>query len=132
MDVSDELSIESNVSPPALSCPKCNGMLPMALGEVTCSLCEAKVRVNHPATRRKWAEEKISCPGCSKVLVAGVDQRPAELRCGMCETYFTLRPQTPRVEIDCPGCERTLRMKRRPGRRDINCPACETAFSVNF
>ena len=42
--------------------------------------------------RRKWREEKISCPNCSKVLVAGVDQRPAELQCGSCNTYFTLKP----------------------------------------
>lgn len=104
----------------------------MTLGEVSCLLCEAKVRIDHPLTRRKWKEEKLSCPSCSKVLVAGVDQRPAQLKCGTCEAYFTLEAQTPRVEIACPGCERNLRMKRRPGARNIACPACETEFVVRF
>lgn len=130
--MADELVVESQIAPPALSCPKCEGMLPMTLGEVSCLLCEAKVRIDHPLTRRKWKEEKLSCPSCSKVLVAGVDQRPAQLKCGTCEAYFTLQAQTPRVEIACPGCERNLRMKRRPGARNIACPACETEFVVRF
>ncbi len=130
--MSEEYTVESKISPPALSCPKCEGMLPMKLGDLTCQLCDAKVRVDHPLTRRKWNEEKVSCPACSKVLVAGVDHRPAHLKCGMCETHFTLNEQTPRVEISCPGCERNLRMKRRPGRREIECPACETSFAVKF
>jgi DNA-directed RNA polymerase subunit M/transcription elongation factor TFIIS len=130
--MSDELTVESQIAPPPLSCPKCDGMLPVGLGELACKLCEARVRVDHAVTRRKWMEEKLSCPSCSKVLVAGVDSRPAQLKCGMCEAYFTLEAQTPRVEISCPGCERNLRMKRRPGERNIACPACDTEFVVRF
>ena len=130
--MSEELSVESTIAPPALSCPKCNGMLPMRLGDIECTLCNAKVRVNHPGTRKAWMKEKISCPSCSSVLVAGVDKRPAELKCGSCNTYFMLTRKVPRIEVECPGCERTLRMRRRPGRREIECPACSTGFSVNF
>ena len=130
--MSEEYTIESKISPPPLSCPKCNGMLPMKLGDLNCLLCDAKVRIDHPLTRRKWKEEKLSCPECSKVLVAGIDHRPAALKCSSCETHFTLAEQVPRIEISCPGCERNLRMKRRPGRREIECPACETSFAVKF
>ena len=131
--MAEELSVESKVAPPPLSCPKCKGLLPSGLGELQCTLCEARVRVDHPATRRKWREEKLSCPECSKVLVAGVDERPADLKCGSsCESYFTLKAHVPRVEIECPGCHRNLRMKRRPGERMISCPACDTDFTVRF
>ena len=104
----------------------------LATVQINCTLCDARVRVDHPATRRKWKEEKLSCPSCSKVLVAGVDHRPAELKCGSCDSFFTLTPNVPRVEIECPGCHRNLRMKRRPGTREIDCPACDTQFTVRF
>ena len=128
----EELSVESRIAPPSLSCPKCDGLLPSALGEIQCELCQANVRVEHEPTRKKWANERLSCPSCSKVLIAGIDQRPAELRCGGCETQFTLAAKVIRVEIECPACNRGLRMKQRPGQRTINCPACETAFKVSF
>ena len=73
----------------------------MGLGELNCTLCDARVRVDHPLTRRKWKEEKLSCPSCSKVLVAGVDHRPAELKCGTCELISRWRNRC-LVEISCP------------------------------
>ena len=124
--------VESSVEAPSLSCPRCKGMLPMGLGEVTCVLCDARVRVDHPGTRRAWTEEKVACPGCSKVLVAGVDDRPALLRCGSCEVEFHLTPKQAKIEVACPSCDRRLRMNRRPGRREVSCPACDTGFAVNF
>ena len=59
--MSEELSVESRISPPALSCPKCNELLPYELGEVQCTMCSAKVKVEHEGTRKKWADEKVSC-----------------------------------------------------------------------
>ena len=53
--VSEALSVESKVAPPPLSCPKCGGLLPSGLGEINCTLCDARVRVDHAATRRKWS-----------------------------------------------------------------------------
>ena len=128
----EELSVESKVAPPPLSCPKCSGLLPSGLGELKCTLCESRVRVDHPATRRKWKEEKLSCPEGSKVLVGGVDTRPAEVKCGSCNSCFTLNASVPSVEVECPGCHRNLRMKRRPGKREISCPACDKEFTVRF
>ena len=128
----ETLTVESRIAPPPLSCPKCNGLLPSALGEIQCELCGANVRRAHAPPRKKWEEERISCPSCSKVLIAGVDQRPAELRCGGCETQFTLTAKVIRVEIQCPACDRSLRMKQRPGERTITCPACDVPFKVSF
>jgi len=132
MEDVDEVKIESRIAPPALSCPKCQELLPSDLGELKCLMCESKVKVEHPVTRRKWKEEKISCPECEKVLIVGVDKRPANLQCSSCECQFTVHPNIPRVEVTCPGCERQLRMKRKPGKRSIDCPACETKFNVKF
>ena len=69
---------------------------------------------------------------CDKVLVVGVDKRPANLQCASCQYNFTLHPNVPRVEVTCPGCDRRLRMKQKPGVRSIDCPACETKFAVKF
>jgi len=126
------LSVESRVTPPSLSCPSCNGLLPFEFGEVECVLCGVNVRVDHQPTRKAWKEEKVSCPGCSKVLIAGVDKRPAHLKCGSCNTHFDLLPKVVKVEIGCPNCGRKLRMKKRPGTREICCPACDTDFVVKF
>ena len=76
-------------------------------------------RIEHPPTRRAWKEEKVSCPECSKVLIAGVDKRPTHLKCGSCGTHFDLLPKTVKVEIACPNCGRKLRMKKRPGERNM-------------
>lgn len=128
----EERTVESRVAPPPLSCPKCDGLLPNELGEVRCTLCHARVRIDHPITRKKWSEEKVACPDCEKVLVVGVNKRPANLKCATCSCHFTLVPTVARVEISCPGCDRQLRMKRRPGERQIECPACDTTFKVTF
>ena len=128
----EQLIVESKIAPPALSCPKCNGLLPSALGDIECELCGANVRVDHEPTRTQWMKERISCPSCSKVLIAGVDERPVELRCGGCDTQFTLAAKVIRVEIECPSCHRGLRMRQRPGERMITCPACDTGFKVSF
>ena len=70
-------------------------------------------------------------PFVLKVLVAGVDHRPAELKCGTCATYFTSKNKF--LVSDClSGCHRNLRMKRRPGTGTIECPACDTEFNVRF
>ena len=128
----EELSVESRISPPSLSCPKCDALLPSKLGEITCTMCAAKVKVEHIGTRKKWIDEKVSCPECEKVLIVGVDERPANLQCASCSCQFTVKPNIPRIEVHCPGCERRLRMKKRPGERVIDCPACETTFKVKF
>ena len=132
MEELEEPRIESRIAPPSLTCPKCQEMLPPELGELKCLMCESKVKVEHPVTRRKWKEEKISCPECEKVLIVGVDKRPANLQCASCEHRFTVHPNIPRVEVTCPGCDRQLRMKKRPGKRNIECPACDTKFNVKF
>ncbi len=118
--------------PPALSCPTMQGMLPMGLGEQPVCCAMLVCGLTTPGTRRAWTEEKVACPGCSKVLVAGVDDRPALLRCGSCEVEFHLTPKQAKIEVACPSCDRRLRMNRRPGRREVSCPACDTGFAVNF
>lgn len=130
--MSEEMFVESRISPPALSCPKCNEMLPLKLGEVQCLMCSARVKIEHEGTKKKWREEKVSCPGCDKVLIVGVDSRPANLQCASCECQFTVKPNIPKIEIACPGCDRRLRMKKKPGKREIDCPACEKKFVIKF
>ena len=130
--MSEEMFVESRISPPALSCPKCNEMLPLKLGEVQCLMCSARVKIEHEGTKKKWREEKVSCPGCDKVLIVGVDSRPANLQCASCECQFTVKPNIPKIEIACPGCDRRLRMKKKPGKREIDCTACDKKFVIKF
>ena len=124
--------VESRIDTPDLSCPRCNNLLPSGLGLITCVMCKAEVNVEHEGTRKLWREEKISCPSCSKVLVCGVDKRPANLQCSSCKSHFILKPNRPKIEIECPSCQRKLRMNKKPGEREINCPACEAVFKVKF
>ena len=124
--------IESRIPAPDLSCPKCDNLLPNGLGVITCVMCNAEVNVEHEGTRKKWREEKITCPSCSKVLICGVGKRPANLQCSSCQAHFVLNPNRPKIEIACPACDRKLRMNKRPGKRDIQCPACEAEFSITF
>ncbi len=128
----EKISIESRIAPPALSCPKCNEMLPQKLGEIQCTMCSAKVKVEHEGTRKKWRDEKVSCPECEKVLIVGVDKRPANIQCISCDCQFTVEPNIPRIEVECPSCNRRLRMKKKPGKREIDCPACENKFIIKF
>ena len=128
----DELVVESAISPPDLSCPKCGGLLPPHLGDIVCTLCDAQVRIKHPITRQAWAEEKVACPSCNSVLISGVDKRPANLQCATCDSHFKITPNVPKAEVQYPSCARRIRMKKNPGNRDVTCPACETMFRVSF
>ena len=65
--------IESKIGAPDLSCPKCDQLLPNGLGIIHCVMCKSDVKVEHEGTRKKWRQEKVSCPDCSKILVVGVD-----------------------------------------------------------
>lgn len=124
--------VESRIATPDLSCPRCENLLPSGLGVIKCTMCNAEVKVEHEVTKRSWREEKVSCPECSKVLISGVDKRPANLQCSSCQTHFILKPHRPKVEIACPSCDRKLRFNKRPGEREISCPACETEFKIKF
>ena len=134
LNMSDEETpgVESRIAPPDLTCPRCNHLLPSGLGVIKCVMCDVEVNVEHEGTRRKWREEKVSCPECSKVLICGVDKRPANLQCSACHSHFVLKPNRPKVEIACPKCERVLRMNKRPGERDVSCPACDAEFKIKF
>ncbi|MFL2957102.1 MAG: hypothetical protein ACJZ39_06580 [Candidatus Thalassarchaeaceae archaeon] len=107
-------------------------MLPPGLGDITCEICGAGCRVTHDLTVEALIDEKVPCPHCHTILVAGTDERPIDLNCGACSGGFTLTPKIIKVEIECPGCERTLRIRPKPGKRQLNCPACETEFHVTF
>ena len=124
--------IMSRISPPPANCPSCDSLLPSNLGELDCVVCSAKVRVEHEPTRHDWLNEKVTCPACRHVLVAGTDVRPADLRCASCRHEFTLSPKVIKVEIKCPACERGLRITQRPGERNLKCPACQEGFRVTF
>ena len=128
----EQLSVESRIAPPSLTCPSCDGLLPSGLGEFQCKLCKAEVKVDHVITRKSWLEEKISCPKCNKVLIAGVDNRPCTLQCASCESIFDVTANIPKVEITCPSCERRMRMNKRPGKRKIACPSCHEELNVKF
>lgn len=132
MSEEENLSVESRISPPPLTCPRCDNLLPSELGEIKCRICGSEVKVEHEGTRRLWREEKVSCPECSKVLIAGVGKRPANLQCASCENQFELTPHKTKVEIACPKCKSKLRMNQRPGERNITCPACTVEFKINF
>ena len=95
--MSEELFVESRISPPALSCPKCNEMLPLELGEIQCQMCSARVKIEHEGTRKKWRQEKVSCPVV--VLIVGVDSRPANLQCAACDCRFVVKPNIPKTKL---------------------------------
>lgn len=126
------LEVESEISPPLINCPNCEGLLPLGLGTKACALCGAVANIEHEATRKEWAEERFACPNCSKVLVCGVGERPAKVSCSSCSNQIVVKPKVVKVEITCPSCERRLRLKPRPGSRQITCPACDDAFKVTF
>ena len=128
----DVPEIESKISPPTVNCPNCDSMLPHRLGEISCSVCDAVVRVDHAPTREDWLDEKVACPSCEKVLRVGVDERPCALRCSTCESVFKIGQKVVKVEILCPACERQLRIRPRSGERNITCPACSEGFKVTF
>lgn len=123
-------SVESKIAPPALSCPKCDGLLPSALGELSCVICGARMKIEHEVTRREWEEEKLGCPKCKKLLVVGIAERPANVRCGSCQCDFEVKAKVPKTEVKCPGCERRLRLRTRPGTRSVTCPACDSRFEM--
>ena len=124
--------LESKIAPPIIECPHCEGMLPNRLGQFDCLLCGAVVKIDHAPTRKNWEDEAVACPACSKILVAGVDERPAELRCSACEHSFRLKAKVLKSEVQCPHCERRLRIRQKPGSRNLNCPACKNDFKVSF
>ena len=65
-------------------------------------------------------------------MVAGVDTRPADIRCSNCKHEFTLSKKIIKVEIECPACDRGLRITQRPGERKLRCPACMEIFKLGF
>ncbi len=124
--------VESKHAPPLAECPNCDHMLPQGLGEIECELCGAVCRVSHQPTVEMLTKEKVPCPNCMTVLVAGTDKRPVELTCSACSGIFTLTRKIVKVDIQCPSCERGLRIRPRPGKRELSCPACKNDFHVTF
>ena len=127
-----KVEIESKHAPPLAECAHCEHMLPPGLGEIECEVCGAVCKVSHQPTIDALTEEKVPCPHCHTILVAGTDERPIELTCGACSGGFTLSKKIVKVEIECPGCDRTLRIRPKPGKRQLTCPACENGFNVTF
>ena len=128
----DLVEIESKHAPPLAECPHCEHMLPPGLGEIECEICGAVCKVSHQPTTEALIEEKLPCPHCNIILVAGTDERPIELTCSACSGGFILTEKVVKVEIECPACDRTLRIRPKPGKRQLTCPACETGFNVTF
>ena len=130
-EVEEELTtVSSTVDIPATYCPKCNSLLPEGFGEINCISCTAKVNVKLPSLIHDWKNERIACPSCAKVLIAGLGKRPCKLQCSSCNQKFTLTKKVMRNEISCPACERKLRIKRTPGDKLLKCPACESEIKV--
>ena len=127
---SEARSVESKISPPPLTCPRCEGLLPSVLGEISCLLCGARITIDHEPTRREWADEKLSCPECNKIVVVGLDKRPCNIRCSACQCEIEVKVNVPKTEIECPDCERRLRLRTKPGTRKVTCPACDTQFEM--
>ncbi len=107
-------------------------MLPPGMGEVECEICGAVCRVTHEPTVESLKSEKVQCPHCNTVVVAGTDQRPIELTCASCSGMFVITRKIVKAEIQCPNCESQLRIRPRPGKRELTCPACEDSFNVTF
>lgn len=124
------ITIPSKVDIPATYCPKCNLLLPEGSGEIKCISCPAKVNVELPSLRNEWKNERIACPSCDKVLIAGIDKRPCKLKCSSCNQKFTLAKKIMKIDISCPNCERKLRIKRAPGDKLLKCPACESEIKI--
>jgi DNA-directed RNA polymerase subunit RPC12/RpoP len=124
------ITLVSKIDIPATYCPKCNLLLPEGSGEKQCVSCGAKVLVKLPSLENEWKNERVACPNCSKVLIAGVNKRPCKLKCSSCNQKFTLTKKIMKIEISCPKCERKLRIKRSPGEKIIKCPACETEIKI--
>ena len=86
-----ELTVSSTVDIPATYCPKCNSLLPEGTGEISCITCSSKVNVKQPSLIQDWENERIACPSCSKVLIAGLGKRPCKLQCSSCNQNLLLR-----------------------------------------
>ena len=56
MDEEIEIRMESRIAPPPLTCPKCQELLPPGLGEIQCTMCDSKVRVEHEVIRSNFKQ----------------------------------------------------------------------------
>ena len=124
--------VESKHAPPLAECPNCDHMLPQGLGEIECELCGAVCRVSHEPTVELLTKEKVPCPHCMTVVVAGTGKRPVELTYSACSGIFNITSKIVKVDIQCPACERGRRIRPRPGKRELSCPACKNDFHVTF